>query len=123
MSQFHTPPSPVYDDDKKDDLSEPIGAPALTNEEYDPERNRFAGTAGANLASSRLPAPVQKTLNWLNSAGMESRGIERVPEDGRDEKMRKRTWQAGEVWLAANCVVPTFGIGIPGPGLFEMGLR
>jgi NCS1 nucleoside transporter family len=31
-------------------------------------------------------------------------------------------WQTGEVWLAANCVLSTFGIGILGPFLFELGL-
>ncbi|OZJ05382.1 hypothetical protein BZG36_01974 [Bifiguratus adelaidae] len=61
-----------------------------------------------------------KTLgSQLDALGVETRGIERVPEDARvDTKL----WHNGEVWLAANCVIPSFGIGILGPGLFGLGL-
>lgn len=51
--------------------------------------------------------------------GIETNGIERIPEDARTDR---RLWHNGEVWLAANCVMPTFGIGILGPGLFGLGL-
>lgn len=50
---------------------------------------------------------------------METRGIERVAEDMRtDDKPSGGTF----VWLAANCVLSTFGIGILGPSLFYLGL-
>jgi hypothetical protein len=50
---------------------------------------------------------------------METRGIERVDEDSRtDHKPSGGTF----VWLAANCVLSTFGIGILGPKLFGLGL-
>lgn len=51
--------------------------------------------------------------------GIETRGIERVPEGSRTDK---RLWGNTFIWLAANTVLPTFGLGTLGPLLFEMGL-
>ncbi|ORX41128.1 cytosine-purine permease [Kockovaella imperatae] len=51
--------------------------------------------------------------------GIESRGIERVPESARPDK---HLWGNTMIWLSANTVLPTFGIGILGPLLFYMGL-
>lgn len=56
----------------------------------------------------------------LESAiGIEARGIERVPDDERHDT---RLWGNLTIWLSANCVLPTFGVGILGPLTFEMGL-
>ncbi|KAJ7648851.1 permease for cytosine/purines, uracil, thiamine, allantoin-domain-containing protein [Mycena rosella] len=51
-------------------------------------------------------------------AGIEARGIQRVPEDNRPDRPSGNLF----VWLAANCVISTFGIGILGPALFSLGL-
>ncbi|RSH85193.1 hypothetical protein EHS25_005000 [Saitozyma podzolica] len=51
--------------------------------------------------------------------GIETRGIERVPETERPDK---RLWGNLMVWLAANCVLPTFALGLLGPVTFYMGL-
>ncbi|KAF7318599.1 Cytosine-purine permease [Mycena chlorophos] len=50
--------------------------------------------------------------------GIEARGIQRVPEDERFDKPSGNFF----IWLAANCVLPTFGVGILGPSLFFLGL-
>ncbi|KAJ6473017.1 permease for cytosine/purines, uracil, thiamine, allantoin-domain-containing protein [Mycena sanguinolenta] len=73
-------------------------------------------------------APVDPTSLWgrslaLSAAlerkiGIEARGIQRVPEDQRNDKPSGNLW----IWLAANCVLSTFGIGILGPGIFFLGL-
>ncbi|KAJ6473038.1 permease for cytosine/purines, uracil, thiamine, allantoin-domain-containing protein [Mycena sanguinolenta] len=73
-------------------------------------------------------APVDPTSLWgrslaLSAAlerkiGIEARGIQRVPEDQRHDKPSGNLW----IWLAANCVLSTFGIGILGPGIFFLGL-
>lgn len=51
--------------------------------------------------------------------GIEVRGIERVPEGARTDK---RLYGNTFIWLAANCVLPTFSLGALGPLLFFMGL-
>lgn len=51
--------------------------------------------------------------------GIEARGIERVPDDERHDT---RLWGNLTIWLSANCVLPTFGVGILGPLTFGMGL-
>ncbi|GAB5593438.1 Purine-cytosine permease fcy21 [Umbelopsis nana] len=74
-------------------------------------------------ADAELESGSWSTLKYLSrkldSLGIESRGIERVSEDARTDR---RLWHNGEVWLSANCVMPSFGIGILGPGLFGLGL-
>ncbi|KAL7422679.1 hypothetical protein Q5752_001970 [Cryptotrichosporon argae] len=49
--------------------------------------------------------------------GIEARGIERVPDTARTDH---RIYGNLFVWLAANTVLPTFGVGILGPLLFFM---
>ncbi|WVN89838.1 uncharacterized protein L203_105068 [Cryptococcus depauperatus CBS 7841] len=51
--------------------------------------------------------------------GMETRGIERVAES---DKTDTRLYGNFFVWMACNCVLPTFGIGVLGPLLFGLGL-
>ncbi|WWD20608.1 hypothetical protein CI109_105084 [Kwoniella shandongensis] len=75
-----------------------------------------------------LEAPGQLTgwakFNYWNrklehKMGIETRGIERVPESERpDTRLYHNTF----IWLACNCVLPTLGIGVLGPLLFELGL-
>ncbi|KAF7354538.1 Cytosine-purine permease [Mycena sanguinolenta] len=73
-------------------------------------------------------APVDPTSLWGRSlalsaalerkVGIEARGIQRVPEDQRNDRPSGNLW----IWLAANCVLSTFGIGILGPSIFFLGL-
>ncbi|EIW69982.1 hypothetical protein TREMEDRAFT_38649 [Tremella mesenterica DSM 1558] len=51
--------------------------------------------------------------------GIESRGIERVPETARTDR---RLYGNTFIWLSANCVLPTFGLGVLGPLVFYMNL-
>lgn len=50
-------------------------------------------------------------------ADYSKRGIERVPDHDRPDK---RLWGNLTVWLSANCVLPTFGVGILGPLTFGL---
>ncbi|KAF8169002.1 cytosine-purine permease [Mycena galopus ATCC 62051] len=80
-----------------------------------------------NTLSAR-PAPLDPTSLWARSlalsaaleraVGVEARGIQRVPENERNDRPSGNFW----IWLAANCVLSTFGIGILGPGIFFLGL-
>ncbi|KAJ7618758.1 putative cytosine-purine permease [Roridomyces roridus] len=66
---------------------------------------------GRSLA---LSARLERAL------GIEARGIQRVPDD---PSVRTDVPSANFfIWLAANCVLPTFGIGILGPSIFFLGL-
>ncbi|KAJ7211698.1 putative cytosine-purine permease [Mycena pura] len=58
------------------------------------------------------------TTTLERKIGIEARGIQRVPEDQRTDVPSGNLW----IWLAANTVLPTFGIGILGPSLFFLGL-
>ncbi|KAJ7062730.1 putative cytosine-purine permease [Mycena amicta] len=74
------------------------------------------------------PSSVDPTSFWGRTlalsatlerkVGIEARGIQRVPEDQRFGGPSGNFW----IWLAANTVLPTFGIGILGPGIFFLGL-
>ncbi|KAJ7745285.1 permease for cytosine/purines, uracil, thiamine, allantoin-domain-containing protein [Mycena metata] len=74
------------------------------------------------------PSALDRTSFWGRSlalsaalerkVGIEARGIQRVPEDQRPDRPSGNLW----IWLAANCVLTTFGIGILGPSLFFLGL-
>jgi hypothetical protein len=110
----------LSEDEKKfqvaDTAAVPVNTVSASKEENgteasfgDPEAQRSGNKFGGKVIKSRLPASIEKKLAFLDKFGVESRGIERVAEEDRDPAMRKRTWMAGEVWLAANCVVPTFG--------------
>ncbi|KAK4687714.1 hypothetical protein P7C73_g2403, partial [Tremellales sp. Uapishka_1] len=51
--------------------------------------------------------------------GIETRGIERVPESARTDT---RLWGNTFIWLGANCVLPTFALGALGPLIWYMSL-
>ncbi|KAJ7806852.1 hypothetical protein B0H14DRAFT_1564518 [Mycena olivaceomarginata] len=73
-------------------------------------------------------APVDPRSFWgrslaLSAAlerkiGIEARGIQRVPETERGDRPSGNLF----IWLAANTVLSTLGIGILGPGIFFLGL-
>ncbi|ORY29635.1 permease for cytosine/purines, uracil, thiamine, allantoin-domain-containing protein [Naematelia encephala] len=79
---------------------------------YSGETNGFSQPATGRWA--RFDAYNRKLEQKL---GIETRGIERVPETARPDK---RLYGNLTIWLAANCVLPTFGVGILGPLLFYM---
>ncbi|KAJ7921656.1 permease for cytosine/purines, uracil, thiamine, allantoin-domain-containing protein, partial [Mycena leptocephala] len=80
------------------------------------------------LSPSDTTAPVDPTSLWGRSlalsaklerkVGIEARGIQRVPEGERGGGAGANFF----IWLAANCVLSTFGVGILGPGIFFLGL-
>ncbi|WOO78800.1 Purine-cytosine permease fcyB [Vanrija pseudolonga] len=80
---------------------------------------------GSSTSSEQLkPGGKWDTFQRYNAKleaalGIEARGIERVPENERPDH---RLWGNLTLWLSANCVLPTFGVGILGPLLFDLGL-
>ncbi|KAJ7715876.1 permease for cytosine/purines, uracil, thiamine, allantoin-domain-containing protein [Mycena metata] len=71
---------------------------------------------------------LRNNTNYRSQVGIEARGIQRVPEDARPDRPSGNLWmcratvRSGSDWLAANCVLSTFGIGILGPSIFFLGL-
>ncbi|KAL7414901.1 putative cytosine-purine permease [Mrakia frigida] len=64
---------------------------------------------------------VKVKTDWLEEkVGMETRGIERVPDN--EERTDMQPSHNATVWMAANCVLSTFGLGVLGPGTFGLGL-
>ncbi|KAJ6499810.1 permease for cytosine/purines, uracil, thiamine, allantoin-domain-containing protein [Mycena vulgaris] len=63
-----------------------------------------------------------RSLAWSakleRKIGIEAREMQRVPEDARPDHPSGIMF----IWLTANCVLSTFGIGILGPALFFLGL-
>jgi NCS1 nucleoside transporter family len=59
-----------------------------------------------------------KLMRFAGKFGVEQRGIERVPEDERNDNS---ILNIGTMWLSANMVVSSFAIGILGQAVFYMG--
>jgi len=55
---------------------------------------------------------------WADKFKIETRGIERVPEDERHDNSLVNV---GSMWLAANMVISSFAIGVLGKSLFYLG--
>lgn len=62
---------------------------------------------------------ADKNLKLEAKLGIEARGIQRVRPDERTDT---RLWGNMMVWLAANCCVPSFSIGVLGPFTFGLHL-
>ncbi|KAJ7306931.1 putative cytosine-purine permease [Mycena albidolilacea] len=108
------------------------------NPSPDPEKFPADADADAHSAEHEDPtidalrvlddAPVDPRSFWgrslaLSAAlerkiGIEARGIQRVPETERGDRPSGNLF----IWLAANTVLSTLGIGILGPGIFFLGL-
>ncbi|KAF1779238.1 Purine-cytosine permease Fcy2/21/22 [Phytophthora cactorum] len=65
--------------------------------------------------SNSLYARLQR---WASRFKIETRGIERVPEDERPDDS---LLNVGSMWLAANMVISSFAIGVLGKSLFYLG--
>jgi hypothetical protein len=75
---------------------------------------------------TRVPQPS----NWIGKlserleglAGLETRGFERVPEEGRLGKVTARTYfEIFSMWFGINCTSNAVNIGILGPVVFGLG--
>ncbi|KAI1372071.1 FAD/NAD(P)-binding domain-containing protein [Hypoxylon crocopeplum] len=83
--------------------------------------------SGASI--SEEPAAEQTTLQrWLNKLdsipGLETRGIERVPEELRHPKATVGSYlQMFLIWFAINCTANNMTVGILGPAAFGLGFK
>jgi hypothetical protein len=75
---------------------------------------------GAPSDPEYLPAWRRRVLALERKVGIEAQGATRVLPEARDYSAKP--WQTAEVWLSANTVLPTFGVGILGPAIFGLGL-
>jgi hypothetical protein len=73
---------------------------------------------------------VPQPSNWVGKlserlealAGLETRGIERVPEEARRGKMAAKTYlEIFSMWFGINCTSNAVNIGILGPVVFGLG--
>lgn len=78
---------------------------------------------------SETPSAEQTQLQrWLNRldgvGGMETRGIERVPEELRHPKVTAGSYvQMFLIWFAINCTANNMTVGILGPVAFGLGFK
>ncbi|CED82758.1 Purine-cytosine permease [Phaffia rhodozyma] len=94
----------VYSDSKPNSIDHPVRVA-----EHEESNSFLRFLDRMNVASTKLESKL----------GMEVRGIERVQEDQRTDNDISGS---ATIWLAANCVLSTFGIGILGPAIFGLGL-
>ncbi|KAF7297718.1 Cytosine-purine permease [Mycena kentingensis (nom. inval.)] len=97
-------------------------------EKQDGDAEEHAQIDALNTLSASDPAQLDLTSFWGRTLalsavlerriGIEARGIQRVPEDARFGGPGENFF----IWMAANCVLSTFGIGVLGPALFFLGL-
>ncbi|KAL1885568.1 Vitamin B6 transporter [Paecilomyces lecythidis] len=93
---------------------EKSGVPTRDVTQYDSEE----------LGSSST-TPASKWLDWFNHiedlAGIEARGIERVPEEERHKGGTREYMQMMLLWLSANLTANNTTVGILGPLVFGLG--
>ncbi|KAL7416247.1 permease for cytosine/purines, uracil, thiamine, allantoin-domain-containing protein [Mrakia frigida] len=98
----------------------------------DEEKATYDQDAGADVFVREVPSHDAASSSWVDrmkvkgdwleqKIGMESQGIERVP-DTVEARTDHHPSHNASLWLAANCVLSTFGLGILGPGTFYLGL-
>lgn len=75
-------------------------------------------TAATISEESSASGPYAKLQRLASRWHVEKRGIERVPEEERNDNSYLNI---GSMWLAANLVVPSLTIGVLGTPLFGMG--
>ncbi|GAA6029111.1 hypothetical protein JCM8097_001605 [Rhodosporidiobolus ruineniae] len=92
-------------------VSSPDAAGAVDTEvlsaEYDGYKHK-GGVLGA----------LWKAARWLDSFGVEVRGVERVPEN---ERHHTSYADSGYLWASANCTISTLSLGTLGNKIFYLG--
>ncbi|KAH8101687.1 permease for cytosine/purines, uracil, thiamine, allantoin-domain-containing protein [Cristinia sonorae] len=70
--------------------------------------------------SEKLELGIQKLTTWLSRWGVETQGIEPIPEEQRTDP---RLYQMFLMWFSANMNIVMFGTGAAGPGFFGLGIK
>ncbi|GAA95790.1 uncharacterized protein L969DRAFT_17698 [Mixia osmundae IAM 14324] len=65
-------------------------------------------------------APLWRMADRLRTAGVETRGIERVPPT---ERQQKHVYDLCTMWLAADTTISTFALGMLGSSVFFLGFK
>jgi hypothetical protein len=81
-------------------------------------------TEDVDLAAIPRPtSKLQRLANRLEAiAGIEARGIERVPESERERKYAAKDYlDVAMTWFSANCTANNMTVGILGPIAFGLG--
>lgn len=73
-----------------------------------------------------IPTPTNKLQRFANRleafAGIEARGIERVPESERERKYVVKDYlYMAMIWFSANCTANQLTVGILGPVAYSLG--
>lgn len=75
------------------------------------------------IISQRQPGPLGYIFRLERWLGVETRGIERVPESIRERKTRLRDYaQMSVIWFSANVTANNVLVGLLGPLVYELGL-
>ncbi|KAF4637396.1 hypothetical protein G7Y89_g698 [Cudoniella acicularis] len=86
--------------------------------------NHVGSTEEVDLAT--VPNPTSKLQRFANrleaAAGIEARGIERVPESERERKYAVKDYlYMAMIWFSANCTANNMAVGILGPIAYDLG--
>jgi hypothetical protein len=81
-----------------------------------------------DTAIDQIPESRNLLQRWVahleQRFGVEARGIDRVPEELRDNKASLTDYcQMGLVWFSSNCTALSIAIGLLGPTVFGVGLN
>lgn len=105
------------------DLEKSIEASVITPEGKSLEKRTLSS---ASLVVSPVPVPVPRTLaRWNarieNLAGLEARGIARVPQEERHERSTMGYAQMAIIWFSINITANNLAVGLLGPLVFNLG--
>lgn len=78
---------------------------------------------GINVPRTGFLARLWRLVLYVDKFGVEVRGIERVRPQDRAARSVLDLLDAATMWLAANCTISTYALGVLGPATFELGLK
>lgn len=83
------------------------------------KQEKFEATVSHSLVQDTkvISGPWYRKAMLYLLQGAETRGIERVPEEERNDPL---IWSAALMWLSANMVIATFSLGALGPAVFGL---
>lgn len=99
--------------------------PAVSNAPSNSSVDRQIGDS-TPLDPALIPTPTSKLQRLANRletiAGIEARGIERVPESERERKYAAKDYlYMAMIWFSANCTANNMTVGILGPIAYGLG--
>lgn len=78
---------------------------------------------GIDIPRTGLLARLWQFVLYVDKFGVEVRGIERVRPQDRAARSVIDLLDAATMWLAANCTISTYALGVLGPATFALGLK